>query len=490
MTHFRLLAVVLLVLLGACEEPEATVRPNLIYVLADDLGWGEVGAYGQTKIRTPRLDRLAKEGLRFTQHYAGSAVCAPSRCVLLTGLHSGHCVIRDNDEMGHRGDVWNDPALEGQRPLPEDTVTLATLLKEAGYATGMMGKWGLGWAGSTGDPNAQGFDHYLSVLCQRVAHNHYPTHLWRDGEKVPLDNAFFKAHQKLPEGADPNDPASYAAFLGKDYSMDRLTDDALAFVREHKEEPFFLYVPYLVPHVAIQVPEDALAEYAGAFEETPYVGGRGYLPHRTPRAGYAAMITRMDRDIGRIVDLVDELGLGERTLIVFSSDNGPSWVGGVDREYFESSGPFRGRKAQLYEGGIRVPMIARWTGTVASGGTTDHVSAFQDVLPTFVEAAGGAVPDGLDGISFLPTLRGDAEGQAQHEVLYWEHARRWQAVRAGRWKAVRKRPTQALELYDLVADPHEKTDVAAANPDVALRMGRYLDSERTPSELFPLVADK
>ncbi len=462
------------------------MRPNLIYVLADDLGWGEVGAYGQTKIRTPRLDLLAAEGLRFTQHYAGSAVCAPSRCVLLTGLHTGHAFIRGNDEMAHRGDVWNDPELEGQRPLPEGTVTLARLLEQAGYATGMAGKWGLGWAGSSGDPNGQGFDHYLSVLCQREAHNHYPTHLWRDGEKVPLDNPFFKAHQRLPQNADPSDPASYAGYSGRDYSMDRLTEDALAFVRAHKDEPFFLYVPYLVPHVALQVPADSLAEYAGAFEETPYRGDRGYLPHRTPRAAYAAMITRMDRDVGRLVDLVDELGLAERTLIVFSSDNGPSWVGGVDREFFESSGPFRGRKAELYEGGIRVPMIARWTATIAPGRTTDHVSAFQDVLPTFVAAAGGEVPQGLDGLSFLPTLRGRGEAQATHYVLYWEHARRWQAVRTGRWKGLRKKPSAPLELYDLEADPGETTDVASKHPEVVRKILALLKSERSPSEHFPL----
>ncbi len=461
--------------------------PNLIYILADDLGWGELGSYGQQHIRTPHLDRLAAEGLRFTRHYSGSPVCAPSRCTLLTGRHTGQALIRDNDEMGERGDVWNDPTLEGQRPLAEGAVTLGHVLQRAGYVTAAIGKWGLGWTGSSGDPNRQGFDHFYGYICQRVAHNYYPTHLWRNGRKEPLDNDAFRAHQRLPEDADPSDPAVYAAYAGRDYAVDRMAEDALAFVREHADERFFLYVPSPIPHVALQIPAADLAEYDGAFPETPYVGAQGYLPHPAPRAAYAAMITRLDRDVGRLLDLLDELDLADETLVVFSSDNGPTWAGGADREFFASSGGLRAGKATLYEGGVRVPMIARWPGVIAPGTTTDHVSAFWDVLPTFAELA-GSDPTELpehDGISFAPTLLGSGD-QPAHELLYWEHARRMQAVLFGNWKAVRPKPDAPVQLYDLAADPDESDDLAAARPEVAAHAVELMQTARTPSESFPL----
>ena len=470
----------------ACLEPAPERPPNIVFILADDLGYGELGSYGQDEIRTPRLDALAAQGLRFTQHYSGSPVCAPSRCVLLTGLHTGHAFIRDNDEMNQRGDVWNDPALEGQRPIPEETVTLAELLKARGYATAAIGKWGLGWTGSSGDPNRQGFDLFYGYTCQRVAHNYYPTHLWRNDQKVALRNPAFKAHQKLPAGADPADPASYAAYAGEDYAADFMIEAALGFVRNNAARPFFLYFPTPVPHLALQVPEDSLAEYAGAFEEAPYPGGQGYLPHLTPRAAYAAMITRMDRDVGRILDLLEELGLEEDTMVVFTSDNGPSWVGGVDKDYFGSQGGLRGRKAQLYEGGIRVPAVVRWPGRTAEGTVTDQVSAFWDWLPTLCEVAGADTPAGLDGLSLVPTLAGEPRRQAQHEYLYWEFAKRMQAVRMGRWKAFRPEPGAPLQLYDLTADPAESLDLAASRPDVVAGIERILVDGRTESEHFPL----
>ena len=470
----------------ACLEPAPERPPNIVFILADDLGYGELGSYGQDEIRTPRLDALAAQGLRFTQHYSGSPVCAPSRCVLLTGLHTGHAFIRDNDEMNQRGDVWNDPALEGQRPIPEETVTLAELLKARGYATAAIGKWGLGWTGSSGDPNRQGFDLFYGYTCQRVAHNYYPTHLWRNDQKVALRNPAFKAHQKLPAGADPADPASYAAYAGEDYAADFMIEAALGFVRNNAARPFFLYFPTPVPHLALQVPEDSLAEYAGAFEEAPYPGGQGYLPHLTPRAAYAAMITRMDRDVGRILDLLEELGLEEDTMVVFTSDNGPSWVGGVDKDYFGSQGGLRGRKAQLYEGGIRVPAVVRWPGRTAEGTVTDQVSAFWDWLPTLCEVAGADTPAGLDGLSLVPTLAGEPRRQAQHEYLYWEFAKRMQAVRMGRWKAFRPEPGAPLQLYDLTADPAESLDLAASRPEVVAEIERILVDGRTESEHFPL----
>ncbi|MFA9453552.1 MAG: sulfatase-like hydrolase/transferase, partial [Candidatus Aminicenantaceae bacterium] len=316
-------------LFSLCRGPER--RPNIIYILADDLGYNELGCYGQKKIRTPSLDRMASEGMRFTQHYAGSPVCAPSRCTLLTGKHTGHAYIRDNDEMPERGDVWNDPSIEGQRPLPDGTHTIGTALKSSGYVTGAIGKWGLGGPEDSGHPNRQGFDHWYGYLCQREAHNYYPPHLWRNESKHELGgNPRFKAHQRLPEDADPHDPAAYARYSGRDYSPDLMLSEALEFIRTHQTIPFFLYIAHTVPHLALQVPEDSLEEYAGSFPEEPYLGDRGYLPHPTPRAAYAAMITRMDRDIGRILALLQELGLEKDTLVLFSSDNGPTYTGGAD----------------------------------------------------------------------------------------------------------------------------------------------------------------
>ena len=489
------LLVILWPWLATCSSPagppvdEGPARPpNVVYILADDLGYGELGSYGQQHIRTPHLDRMAAEGMTFSQHYSGSPVCAPSRCTLLTGLHTGHAYIRDNDEMGARGDVWRDPALEGQRPLPEGTRTLGHLLQDAGYTTAAVGKWGLGWTGSSGDPNRQGFDHFYGYICQRIAHGYYPTHLWDDGEKVLLDNTPLHPHERLPEGLDPDDEASYARYTDNDYAMDFLTEDALQFVRDNAEDPFFLYLAYPVPHLALQVPEEDLAPYVGAFDETPYLGDRGYLPHRQPRAAYAAMITRMDADIGRLMQLLQELDLDDDTLVVFSSDNGASWVGGVDREFFRSNGDLRGRKAQLREGGVRVPMIARWPGHIAPGSTSDHLSAFWDVLPTITEVVGAPTPEGLDGISMLPTLLGRPGDQREHDYLYWEHRRAEQALRQGFWKLYRAAPGKPLELYDLASDPAESTDLAASRPDVVRHMSALMDNARTPSEHFPLRA--
>ncbi len=462
-------------------------KPNIIFILADDLGYGELGSYGQQKIRTPFLDKLAAEGIRFTQHYSGSPVCAPSRCTLLTGKHTGHAYIRNNDEMSERGDVWHDPELEGQRPLLPDTVTIGTLLQTAGYTTGAIGKWGLGGPGSTGEPNRQGFDHWYGYLCQRVAHNYYPTHLWRNGEKHLLEgNDYFYPHQRLPDGRNPYDRSSYAEYSGRQYSMDSMAEEALDFIRANRENPFFLYLPFPVPHVSIQVPEDSLREYEGAFPETPYTGDRGYLPHPAPRAGYAAMITRMDREIGRIIALVSELGLDENTLIIFTSDNGPTFNGGTDSTFFDSAGELRGLKTMLYEGGIRVPLIARWPGMIEPGSSNDHISALWDFLPTFTKLAGIDAPDDIDGISLLPSLLGRPRRQQEHEYLYWEHGVK-QAVRLGDWKAVRMRVDRDIELYNLADDIGEQRDVAASNPDIIAMVTDIMMNGRTESELFPLV---
>ena len=472
--------------MAAGARPGAAHRPNIIYILADDLGYSEVGCFGQKKIRTPNIDRLAAEGMRLTNHYSGSPVCAPSRCSLLTGLHTGHAYIRDNDEMESRGDVWHDLSLEGQRPLPAGTVTTATALKQVGYTTGLIGKWGLGGPGSTGEPNRMGFDYFYGYLCQRIAHNYYPSYLWRNREKVPLENASFDPHQTLPADVDPLDVKSYAAYSGKQYAPDVMAEEALAFIRRNRGRPFFLNLAFTIPHAALQVPEESLAEYLGVFPETPYKGENGYLPHRAPRAAYAAMITRFDGYVGRVTALLRELKLENDTVVMFTSDNGPTFpTGGVDPAFFESADGLRGLKRDVYEGGIRVPFIARWPGRVPAGRVSALPCAFWDMMPTFAELGGAAAPKGLDGVSLVPTLEGRPNAQPKRPYLYWEFAGD-QAVRLGDWKGVRLRKATATELYDLATDPGEKANVASAHPDVVVRIEEIFRTGRTESELFPL----
>ncbi|NQZ56879.1 MAG: arylsulfatase [Lentisphaeraceae bacterium] len=455
-------------------------KPNIIYILADDLGYSELGCYGQQKIKTPSLDKIAAEGIKFTQHYSGSAVCAPSRCVLLTGKHSGNAHIRGNGRAPGKK--------EGQRPLPTGTETLGTLMQRAGYTTGCIGKWGLGGPGDEGDPDKQGFDHFFGYLCQATAHNFYPPYLWRNGEKVELDNKQFSSHQKFPKKADPNDPKAYEAYAGKVYSHDLLAEEALNFIRDNKEKPFFLYLPFTIPHVSLQVPADSLAEYD--FPEKPYLGNKGYLPHPKPRAAYAAMITRMDKDIGRIMELLKELNIDEDTLVIFTSDNGPTFNGGSDSAFFDSAADMRGLKCSLYEGGIRIPMIARWPGKIQSSSVTEHISAFQDVLPTFADLSGQALKSETDGLSFLPTLLGKDEAQKKHKSLYFEYAGQ-QCLRMGDWKIYRRaaKPDK-IELYNLKKDKGEKNDLASKMPEIVSTARRILESSRSESTLFPLVKTK
>jgi arylsulfatase A-like enzyme len=465
--------------------------PNVILVLADDLGCGELGCYGQEKIRTPNVDRVAAEGMRFLQCYSGNAVCAPSRCVLMTGKHPGHAWIRDNREARP----------EGQAPLRGEEVTLAELLCARGYATAAMGKWGLGPPGSEGDPLRQGFDRFFGYNCQRHAHNHYPTYLYRDAERVPLGNPDFSAYQKLPEGADPEDPASYAGFSAREYAPDLIAREALRFIADHRDRPFFLYFATTVPHLALQVPEESLGEYEGRWADPPYPGGNGYLPNRRPRAAYAAMVTRMDRDVGRMLDLVAKLGLDERTIFIFTSDNGPTYerLGGSDSEFFRSAGGLRGLKGSLYEGGIRVPLVARWKGRIPAGTTSERVTGFEDVLPTIIELVGALGHDseascgGIDGISFAPSLLG--KEQAPRAFLYREFPGYGgqQFARVGKWKGVRTGiarrddpASMSLELYDLSTDPGETKDLSGAHPNVVKEIEGVLRREHAPSDLFPL----
>jgi len=440
-------------------------KPNIVFILADDLGHADLGCYGQTKIKTPNIDRLAAEGLRFTRHYSGNPVCAPSRCTLMTGLHTGHAQVRNNKQI--RGDAgWVLGATTGgQWPLKEGTVTVARILQQAGYATGAFGKWGLGIVDSTGNPQKQGFDHFYGYICQRQAHTYYPNHLWRDGQI-----------ERIPENEDGQE---------KVYSHDRIAAEALNFIRKYKDRPFFCYVPFTIPHVAIQVPDDSLAQYKDQWPDPPYDGGRDYVPHPTPRAAYAAMVSRMDKSVGDIVALLKELGLEENTLVIFSSDNGPTFAGGSEPGFFNSAGPLRGLKGSVYEGGIRVPFIARWPGRIKPATTTDHVSAFWDFLPTCTELLGLETPNETDGVSIIPTLLGQPDKQKQHDYLYWELGGQ-QAIRAGDWKAIRIKRGK-IELYNLADDPSEKNNVADKHPDIGERMEKMFETVRTESNVFPLA---
>ena len=397
-------------LLSAGDGAQTQRPPNLVFIIADDLGYGELGCYGQKRIKTPNIDRLAADGMRFTQYYAGSTVCAPSRCVLMTGRHPGHGFIRDN----RAGPTDVPGEFRGDVPIPAATRTLADEFKQHGYATAGFGKWGLGGPYSTGDPLRHGFDQFFGYLGQWQAHNHYPQFIFKNGEKFPLNNPPIDVHERLPQTFDAKDPASYRRFIGSDYVPDRLADEALRFVDQHVSDPFFLYYPTTVPHLALQVPEESLAEYRGQWPDPPYPGTNMYSPHFTPRAAYAAMITRMDRDVGRLLRALADRGLAERTIVVFTSDNGPTYVGGTDTEFFQSAHGLRGFKESLYEGGIRVPCIVRWTGHVPAGVTSDFVVGAEDWYATLPRLMGlaGELPAGLDGIDITPTLLGHGQPDA------------------------------------------------------------------------------
>ena len=485
-------------------------KPNIIYILADDLGYAELGAYGQEKIETPNIDALAANGMLFTQHYSSAPVCAPARYMLMTGKHAGHAYIRSNSEWKERGDVWNyramakDSTLEGQGPMPTNTVTMAKRFQDVGYATGMVGKWGLGAPHTESVPNDMGFDFFYGYNCQRQAHTYYPLFLYKNRNRVHLANDTVAPNTKLPKGADPNDPSSYAAFNLKDYAPDLMFKELTAFVDRNKKEPFFLYWATPIPHVALQAPDKWVDYYTEKFgEEEPYLGNKGYFPHQNPRAAYAAMVSYLDENVGKLVKQLKEEGIYENTLIVFTSDNGPSYAGGADPEWFDSAKPFDGNygrgKGYLYEGGIRVPMIASWPAQIKAGSKSDHISAHYDMQATFADIAGYQLPEDSDGISMLPTLLSQ-DNQEVHEFMYWEFPSYdgQVAIRMGDWKVVRqnlksnkKEPT--LELYNLKEDPTETTNVAAAHPDVLEKAAEIFQRERQSPELelfeIPTIAD-
>jgi len=469
---------------GEADSAGVARRPNIVLIVADDLGWGELGSYGQKKIKTPNLDRLAEQGMRLRRHYSGSPVCAPSRCVLMTGKHPGHAFIRNNKAVKP----------EGQYPIPAAEVTLAELLKRRGYTCGAFGKWGLGPPGSTGDPLKQGFDRFFGYNCQRHAHSYYPAYLWDNDKRIELDNnPPVPGHGQLPESADLNDPAAYRKYKGGDYAPKRIADQLLAFIGEHRRGPFFAYYPTIIPHVALHVPDEELKPYLGQWEEKPFDGRGGYTPHATPRAAYAAMISYLDKQVGRVLATLDKLHLADNTIVAFTSDNGATYLRDVDYRFFRSVGPLRGLKGSIYEGGIRVPAIIRWPGRIQPGSTDDRVTGFEDWIPTMLELTGapGAAPGQADGLSFAPTLLG--KSQAPRPFLYREFSGYGgqQAVWSGPYKAVRRNLGKGeinTELYNLHDDIGESKNVAADHPEIVKRMERIMSEQHEPSEFFPIKA--
>ena len=461
-----------------CNNISANEPVNIILIFADDLGYGDVASFGQKHIKTPSLDKMAKDGIRLTNFYANS-ICAPSRASLITGLSSARSPIRDNYELGS----FLDEEEFGQMPLPYGTLTIGRLLQASGYKTALIGKWGLGGNGSTGVPWQQGFDHFYGYLDQKQAHNFYPTHLWRNEKSVALPNQYLHPHQKLPANADVNDDSSYVLFKGKAYSNDLMRDEALAFIKSNKSNPFFLTLAFTIPHVALQVPDEALKQYIGLFDEKPYPGGNGYLPHRYPRSCYAAMITRLDQYVGQVISLLKELNLENNTLIIFTSDNGPSARGGADPRFFNSTGGLKGMKGSLYEGGIRVPFIAKWPEKIKPGTHSGHIATFWDFLPTFAELINAGASEYTDGVSFLPVLTGNLKGLKEREFVYWERSGS-QAVRFdNHWKAIRsnmhRQGEKPFQLYNLKDDPFEKQDLKEAYPELVQKAIGYMDQRQT-----------
>jgi len=439
-------------------------KPNIIYILLDDAGYGDLSCYGQKKFTTPNVDRLAKEGMKFTQHYSGSTVCAPTRSVLMTGLHTGHTPSRGNRE--------HKPV--GQFPIPEDTFTIAEALKAKGYATGAFGKWGLGFPGSEGDPTNQGFDRFFGWNCQRNAHTYYPTWLYDGTKKVEFD--------------------------GKTYVHSLIMDESLKWIRENKDKPFFLYLPIAIPHAAMHVPEKYAAPFRKKFPQFEEKVGRygNNTPHKkNPAAQFAGMMTVMDEGVGQLMNLLKELNLDDNTVVMFSSDNGPHKEGGHMPDFFNSNGGLRGYKRSLTEGGIRAPLIVRWPGKVKPGTISNHISAHWDLFPTLCEIADASIPEGLDGISHLPELLG--KDQRKHEYLYWEFMERGgkRALRfgeKGEWKALQlkmsKNKNAPIALYHLAEDPQEKNDVANHHPELIKYVKKTFDKAHTKNPHFQFQWEK
>ena len=460
----KLIIVTLICLVQICY---AERKPNVIYILADDLGYGDLSAFGQVRLETPNIDSLAEKGMKFTQHYSGSTVCAPSRCALLTGKHIGHAVVRGNTRI----------MPEGQEPMPADTFTLAHMFKNAGYTTALFGKWGLGGPGSVSEPLKMGFDRFYGYNCQRHAHHYYPYFLWNDHQREMLWGNF--------------------GMETEDYAPHLIQYQALKFIEENKDRPFFCYYAMIQPHAEMFAPEEYMKKHRGKYlPESSYEGtdsGKdfrkfAYGSQPEAHAAFAAMVEIMDEDVGELVAKLEDLGIADDTLIIFTSDNGPHMEGGHNPDYFNSNGGLRGYKRDLYEGGIRVPMIAYWPGEIPGDTTTDHISAFWDVLPTMTELIGEPTPEGIDGISFLPTLLQEGK-QVEHQYLYWEfHERKGRiAIRKGNWKGVRHNVAintdSPLELYDLSKDLSESINIADGHPEVVSELKALIRGARTISPI-------
>ena len=468
-----LFTIVLATIFISCQnqpkEESIPQKPNIIFILADDLGYGDVSCQGQTKFQTPNIDKLAAEGMTFTQHYSGSTVCSPSRSVLLTGQHTGHTPIRGNKRDGNKGN-W---------PIAAEALTIAEILQENGYITGAFGKWGLGYPGSEGDPNKQGFDEFYGYNDQTLAHNYYPAFLNDNQDTVWLEDNFGTG-----EGT---------------YAPIPIHEQALKFMEDNRDKPFFMYYPSVIPHAELFAPEEYMEKYRGKFlPEKEYkgadeghprykIGGYGSQPES--HAAFAAMVNLLDDQVGEILDKLKELGIDENTLVIFSSDNGPHLEGGADPDYFNSNGPFTGYKRDLYEGGIRMPMFVRWPEKIEAGSQTNHISAFWDFLPTAAEIAGAEAPENIDGISYLPTLL-EENDQKQHDYLYWEfHEKNGrQAVRQGDWKLIRydvfSPENTTTELYNLANDISEENNVADEHPEITKNLLQIMEEARVPSEDF------
>lgn len=472
-------------------------RPNVIFILLDDAGYGDFGCYGQTKIDTPNIDALAGRGVRFTDMYAGAPVSAPSRCTLLTGLHSGHAQIRSNDEMLERGNVWSidamnkNPELEGQAPMAEGTTTLATVMRDAGYKTAMIGKWGLGGPASSSKPTDMGFDYFYGYMCQRMAQCYYPPFLY-DGEvREYTANPKMDLGDRLDSGADPYNSESYSKFKGTTYSPDAIYERIERFVESSSDEEFFLMWTTTIPHSALTAPDEWVAKYVERFgDEEPVYTGKGYFPTRYPKATYAAMISYLDFQIGKLVELLKAKGLYDNTIIMVTSDNGPTHNSYTNTNWFDCAHPFRSdrgwTKRSLHEGGIRMPFIVAW-GDRISPKVSDYVGYFPDVMPTLCDIAGVKSPKS-DGISFLPTLLG--KRQKSHDYLYWEFPpfkqdRGWLSIRMGQWKGLVEGVADGntdMQLFDITIDPREEHNVAADNPKIIKAMWQAVKESHTEIE--------
>ena len=446
--------------------------PNFVFILADDLGYGDLSIYGQDRFSTPNIDGIASQGMLFRQHYTGCTVSAPSRASLMTGLHTGHTPVR-----GNKG--WEP---EGQWPLPANYVTIAEMLKTRGYLTGAFGKWGLGYIDTEGDPNSQGFDEFFGYNCQSLAHNYYPDHLWHNHDKIML-------HE--------NDSGKTGI-----YSADIIHKAALDFLETNSKKPFFLFYPTTIPHAELFAKEEYMKLFRGKFEPEKVFKGTDSGPNfrlgpygsqPEGHAAFAAMVKELDDYVGEILLKIKELGLEKNTIVIFASDNGPHLEAGADPDFFNSNGDLKGYKRDMYEGGIRTPMLVKWPGKIKPGSVTDHVSAFWDIMPTFAEITAAEISGNIDGISFLPTLLGKNNRQKQHQYLYWEfHEQGGKiAVRMGNWKAVKRdidrSPQGSTELYDLSKDIGETNDVASSNPDIVKQMEEIFKEAHTPSDVFPFA---